>query len=124
MEPKVLTDEETEKLARACVDVCEGRKAQDIALYDVRGSSILADFYIICSANSDPHIRAVCDALHRELGQTGRPPRVEGNASSQWVIADCGPVLVHVLDPERREYYRLEELWDEGSLVYRSPEED
>jgi len=124
MEPQVLTDQETEQLARTCVDICEGRKATDVVLFDVRGLSILADFYIVCSASSEPHLRAICDALHQDLGQAGRPPRIEGSPNSRWVIADCGPVLVHVLDPERRDYYRLEELWEDANLVYRSPEED
>lgn len=124
MEHQLMTDQETEQLARTCVAICEDRKATDVVLFDVRGSSTLADFYIVCSASSEPHLRAICDALHRDLKHSGKPPRIEGSPNSQWIIADCGPVLVHVLDPERRDYYRLEELWDDADLVYRSPEEE
>ena len=102
---------DSEAFARRCVEVCEDRKAGDVILFDVRNISVLADFYILCTANSEPHLRAVQDHLHQELAKTGvRPRGREGVAASRWVIVDYGDVLIHVMDPERRDYYRLEEL--------------
>lgn len=102
---------ESEVLAKKCVDVCEERKAVDVVLYDVRETSVLADFYLICSGTSRPHIRAISGALRHDLGQEGIHARVEGEPAGQWMVIDYGPVLVHIMDPERRTFYRLEELW-------------
>jgi ribosome-associated protein len=111
-----------EALARRCVEICEDRKAQDVMLFDVRNQSVLADFYIVCTANSEPHLRAVQEHLHKTLADEGRRPRGrEGVAASRWVIVDYGDVLIHVMDAERRAFYRLEELWGEQSVLYRSP---
>ncbi|OGV64408.1 MAG: ribosome silencing factor [Lentisphaerae bacterium RIFOXYB12_FULL_65_16] len=115
---------DSEAFARRCVEVCEDRKAGDVILFDVRNISVLADFYILCTANSEPHLRAVQDHLHQELAKTGvRPRGREGVAASRWVIVDYGDVLIHVMDPERRDYYRLEELWGQDCILYRSPQD-
>jgi len=111
---------ESEPLARACVAICEDLKAKDIVLVDVSASSLLADYYLLCSAMSDPQIRAITSTLQRKLCQHAPCRRVEGTPSSRWMLLDFGVVLIHVLHPEKRSYYRLEELWSEGKIVYRS----
>lgn len=109
-------------LARQCAEICEERKAEDIRLYDVSGASMLADFFLICTGKSDPHIRAIRDHLQTDLGENGvKALRVEGTPASHWTVLDFGALLVHILNPEMREYYLLEELWDKARLIY--PEE-
>jgi len=115
---------ESEVLAARCAEICEDRKAENIVMFDVRKTSVLADFCIICSAASDPHIRAITGRLHHDLAQEGIYPRVEGESASRWVVLDYGPVLVHIMDPERREFYRLEELCDPEQVAYPSSEQD
>ena len=112
---------ESKDLANRCAEICEDRKAENVVLYDVRGASILADFYLICTANSDPHMRAVVGRLNRDLAEEEiRPNHVEGQPASRWVIIDYGSVIVHVLDSERRGFYDLEDLWGEDRIIYRS----
>ena len=116
-----LSANDSEALARKCVEICEGRKAENLLMFDVRGDSVLADFYIICTGTSKPHIRAISDNVKRELAGEGILPRGrEGDPASQWIVMDYGVVLLHILDPERREFYHIEELWGESHLVYRS----
>ena len=117
---KRVTDAET--LAYQCVKVCEGRKARDVVLFDVRESSVLADFYLVCTGSSEPQIRAIAHHLAEELAEAGLRTRLEGRAVSRWVVMDSGVVVIHVMDPALRAYYRLEELWDPAQIVYRSPE--
>lgn len=121
---KPTISHDSEALARLCAKICEGGKAEDLMLFDVHESSILADYYLICTGTSAPHISGICNRLRQELALAGvLPRRREGDPASHWVIMDYGAVMVHVLDPERRRFYRIEELWEAGHLVYRSPTE-
>lgn len=115
------TDSETKKtLAEQCVEICESQKAENILLFDVSKHSILADYYLICTGTSHPHIRAICNELHHELGQKGITPQGrEGVPVSQWIVLDYGNVIIHIMDSERREYYRIEELWNQDEIIYR-----
>jgi ribosome-associated protein len=121
-QPKAVVSLDAEALARLCVTICEGGKAEDLMLFDVHESSILADYYLICTGTSAPHISGLCNRLRQELALQGvLQRRRDGDPSSHWVILDYGTVLVHVMDPERRRFYRIEELWETGRLVYQSP---
>jgi len=119
-EKPALSAVDSEVLARRCVEICEDRKAENILLFDVRGASVLADFYLICSGNSEPHVRALRGRLNRDLGEEGVHPRIEGKASSHWIVMDYGTVLVHIMAPELRDFYKIEELWNSDRVVYRS----
>jgi ribosome-associated protein len=115
---------DSEALARKCVEICEDRKAENLRMFDVRGDSVLADFYIICTGTSKPHIRAISENLKQGLAEEGiRPRGKEGDPSSQWIVMDYGVVLVHILDQERRDFYRIEELWGDSHLAYHTPPE-
>ncbi|MBN2452227.1 MAG: ribosome silencing factor [Lentisphaeria bacterium] len=115
-----IQTDDTQALARRCVSICEERKAEDVILFDVRSSSILADYYLICTGTSVPHINAIVAHLKRDLAAEGILPRGhDGDAASQWVVLDYGVLLVHVIAPERRGFYRIEELWNLSNVVYR-----
>ena len=113
---------DSEALAKQCVAICEERKAENVVLFDVRETSVLADYYLLCTATSMPHIRAISDHLKVEIqGEFGLAPRAkEGDESSEWVIMDYGVVIVHILDGDRRRFYNVEELWNQDRVVYRS----
>ena len=109
-------------LAQICVQVCQEKKAEDIILFDVQGKTILADYFIVCSGNSRPHIRALAEHLRTAMREQGLRPRgMDGiPGSSQWVVLDYGVIIIHILDTAAREFYRLEELWDDRKIVFRS----
>jgi ribosome-associated protein len=116
---------DSETLARRCVEICEERKAENLLLFDMRSASLLADFYLICSGTSGPHLRALVNHLSRDLAADGSAVRnVEGTPASGWVIIDYGTVLVHVLEPARREFYRIEEFWGREHIVYEGHDEE
>lgn len=120
MTPVDIPAMEPEELAALCFDVCEEKKAVDILLFDVREKTIIADYYLVCSGTSLPHIRAIGDNIRKALGEKGIAPRgQEGEAASKWMILDYGTVLVHILEPEMRDFYALEQLWDESKIVRR-----
>ena len=120
MSQNEIETKDTESLARRCVEVCEERKAADILLFDVRENSILADYFIVCSGTSMPHIRAIGDHLRKAMLQEELRPRgQDGLPGSRWMVLDYGSVLIHILDPEMRGFYNLEELWDDRKIIYR-----
>ena len=111
---------EANELAHAVVDVIAGKKAGNILLLDMQNVTLLADYYVLCDGSSKRQIDAIIDGLRDDLKKAGtQTVTVEGSADSGWVLADFGSVIVHVFSPEKRAYYRLEELWKEAPIVVR-----
>jgi ribosome-associated protein len=108
-------------LAKQIVDISSEKQASDIVMLDLRNVSLLADYFVICSANSERQIAAIVDEMIEGLrrAEHRHPLRREGNASSGWVLVDYGDVIVHVFAPVERDYYRLEELWAGAVPVIR-----
>lgn len=120
-EPVNPVDAEALELARRCVQVCEDTKARDIFLFDVHDKTIVADYYIVCSGTSMPHIRAIAEHVRKAMAEADiRPRGVDGQPESRWMVLDFGVVLVHILEPEMRNFYALEELWDENRIIARA----
>ena len=107
---------ESLEIARLCAQYAADKKAADLVLLDLRGISPVTDFFVIGTANSNPHLRAVRDEIVERLRDDHglKPIGADGNYESQWLIVNYPNVLVHVLSPEKREFYRLEELWGDA----------
>jgi ribosome-associated protein len=106
-------------LAEAAARLAESKLAEDIVILDLRGISSIADFFVICSGTSKPHLRAVRDEIREKLREGhGRSPRsVDGQPDSLWTVLDYGDVMVHVFHPERRDHFSLEDLWGDAPKV-------
>ena len=112
-----------EELAELCFKLCEDKKASDIVVFDVREKTIIADYYVVRSGTSQPHILAIGDNIRRGMMERGMEARgTDGDAGSRWMILDYGTVLVHILEPEMRNFYALEQLWDEEKIIRRGGE--
>jgi ribosome-associated protein len=100
------------------VDVLEEKKGEDIVLLDISETSDFADYFVICSGTSDRMLQALADAVVARVRETYHvKPRIEGLPQEGWVLADYGNLIVHLFSPNRREYYRLEELWGKGKVL-------
>ena len=94
------------------LEVAEDRKAWDPVLIDVRGRTTIADYFVICEADTDRQVRAIADAMLERARESGvRPFRVGGYEDATWVLLDFDSVLVHVFLPGERAFYDLESLW-------------
>lgn len=94
------------------------KKGEDVAVLDLRGVSDVTDFFVLATAGSDAQVRAISDAVGEKLRETGAEMlHSEGGGSMQWVLLDFVDVVVHVLQPRAREYYRLENLWSDAARV-------
>ena len=126
VEPRVVAPVQESKesrldgneLARAIVQIAADKKAEDIVMLDIRGLSIISDYFVICTGTSDRQVRAIAKDIDEQLGDHGRnAAHVEGLTDAHWVLLDYGSVIVHVFDPATRDYYRLEKLWAEAPRV-------
>jgi len=94
------------------VDNLEDMKAKKIVTLDVTKLSPMADKLIICSGTSSRHCRSIANSLLVEAKKAGIPPLgIEGLKEGGWVLLDMNEVIVHVMDDESREFYKLEQLW-------------
>ena len=113
------------KKAMEIARILDDRKASDILILDVEGSTIMADYFVICSGNSNTQVRRLGEELEDELLKQGiERIRVEGLADGRWVVADYGDVLVHIFHREERKFYDIERLWKSGDnfLEYKGEE--
>ena len=102
------------------VDTLEEKKGEDILLLDIRGISDFADYFVICSGTSDRMLKALADGVLEQVkAQYHLRGNLEGEAHDGWLLIDYGGVVLHLFSPDRRDYYRLEELWSEGKVLVR-----
>jgi ribosome-associated protein len=88
-------------------------KAANVKVLDVHELTDIADTLVIASGNSDRHVRAIADRVVEEAKKSGfRPMGIEGERDGEWVLVDLQDVIVHIMLPRVREFYRLESLWD------------
>ena len=119
-----IDNADIDDIARRCVNICEEKKASNILLFDVRDNTILADYFLVCCGNSMAHVKALSENLRRTLVSEGYKSRGrEGTPASQWIVLDFGVILIHIMTPEMRRHYCLEDLWDKRLIVYQGGEE-
>src|SRR3954451_17825706 len=108
------------KLQRVIVDGLEDVKAQNIVVFNTEHLSPLFERVIIASGTSNRQTKSLAASVRDAVKAAGGPvPRVEGETNGEWIIVDCGPAVVHVMQPTFREYYHLEELWGEKPVKMR-----
>jgi ribosome-associated protein len=94
------------------VAAAEDKKANYLTEIDLRGKTLIADFFIICSGTSNIHIRSVADGVIEAMEKLGhRQHRIEGYSEATWVLLDYGDVIMHVMSEDQRDFYKLEKLW-------------
>jgi ribosome-associated protein len=112
MTTSTVAKKDIQKLQRAIVDGLEDVKAQDIQVFDTEHLSALFERVIIASGTSNRQTKALASSVRDAVRDAGFPkPRVEGETNGEWIIVDCGAAVVHVMQPNFRQYYNLEELW-------------
>ncbi|MEP1743083.1 MAG: ribosome silencing factor [Kangiellaceae bacterium] len=88
-------------------------KAKEIKVIELADDSTIADYMMICSGTSSRHVKSIAVLLIKALKEADKAPiGVEGEDAAEWVLVDCGDVVVHVMQPTTRDYYQLEKLWE------------
>lgn len=103
---------DVQKLQRVIVDALEDVKAQDIQVFNTEHLSPLFERVIIASGTSNRQTKALSASVRDKVREGGfGKPRIEGEDNGEWIIADCGAAVVHIMQPVIRQYYNLEEIW-------------
>lgn len=105
----------SDDLAHDIVKILDSKKAHGLKLLRVREKTVIADYFVICTGNSNTQIRALSGELEEKLGEKGIvQDRIEGYNEANWIIMDYGSVIVHIFNREMRSFYNLEKLWSEA----------
>lgn len=108
------------KAAAAALD----KKAKDTIALDLRKLTVIADFFVICSGDSIPQVKAITDNIEAKLRERGiKPLGIEGREHAHWVLMDFGDVIVHIFEDETRRYYELEKFWLDAPRIALNEED-
>ena len=106
------------EMAELAVRTLDSKKAKDIKVLETRDITVLADYFILCTAGSTTQIKTLSDELDKVLRDKGEPAlRTEGYRSGGWVLVDFGVIVVHIFLKDIREFYALERLWRDAREV-------
>ena len=106
---------DSHEFAKKVADLILSKKGYDIKLFDLRKLSPIADFFVICSADSDIQVKAIADEVDKKLRDIGiKCYFKEGYDSLNWVLLDYFDVVVHIFRNESRKFYNLEKLWGDA----------
>ncbi len=107
-------------IARRAVEIASEKQASNIVLLDVRDICTFSDYFVICSGDNERQIRTIYEDIEQSLKKENEiTHHNEGTIDSGWLLLDYGDVIVHIFSEEEREYYRLDELWQDARPVIR-----
>jgi ribosome-associated protein len=101
--------------ARRIAALAQSKLAREVVILDMRPVCAYTDFFVVCTGGNPRQTKAIWDEVHARLkADNGLSPRsTEGTTESTWIVGDYVDVVLHVFTPEAREFYRLEDLWDD-----------
>ncbi len=103
---------------RLAVEAAQDKQAVDITVLRLPGAGTFAEYFLLCSGQSQPQIKAISDAIEEKLARQGvRLNHREGKSGSEWVLLDYVDFIVHIFSERAREYYDLERLWRNGERI-------
>ena len=111
---------EAEMLAKVAAKALDDKKGLDVMILDLRElMSAPAQFFVIASGNVPSHVSAMSDAVHEAVKKIfgENPSKVEGESNAEWILMDYFDVVVHIFQKDKRDYYRLEQLWADGKKI-------
>ena len=109
----------SQTLAEFCAELIENKMGENVSVMDLKKVSQVADYFVLCTGNSNPHLNALTEWIKRKVRDEYniRPLAIDGTPGSEWVVIDFGNVIIHILSLEAREKYKLEELWGDAEKL-------
>lgn len=116
--PKLHDETKAKEIALMAAKALDAKKAKDIKILYVNKQTIIADYFVIAAGTSRTQVNALADEVEYKLGlENITPSKIEGRGQGTWVLLDYDSVLVHVFNPQSRDFYNLEKLWAEGTQI-------
>ena len=107
------------KIYKSIIRAIQEKKGENIVSLDLRKiPEAVADFFVICEANNQPQVRSISDFVEEQVKKHcgENPYRHEGKQNLHWVLIDYVNIVVHIMMPEQRKFYRLEEMWSDAAM--------
>lgn len=120
MSHQVSKDVSSDTLSEWVVEGMLNKKALDVVIMDLRKvKHAIADYFIVCSGNSDTQIDAISESIEEEIHKKSKqnPWKKEGHQNKEWILLDYIDVVAHVFNKEKRTFYGLEELWGDAKIT-------
>lgn len=113
-------------LAFKAASILDEKKGRDVCILKVREETVITDYFVIATATSSTHLKALCDEVEYRLREEDdiRVSRVEGYQGGGWILVDLGEVIVHLFDETSRDFFKLEKLWSSAEKIAFEPKED
>ncbi len=100
------------------VEILDMKKAQNIIALDLKGATIIADYFVICTAGSSPQMRALYEAATEKMAELGiHADTCEGIKNTDWALVDFGGVVLHIFSTQMRDFYGLDNLWADAEKL-------
>ena len=105
------------EILKIAANALNAKKARELNAVKVGDLTVLAEYFLMCTATSSTHVRALADEAEEKLNEAGvTPHHIEGKTTG-WIVLDYGDIVVHVFYKETRDHYNLERLWSDGTNV-------
>ena len=105
------------KILEIAVKAADAKRAEDIVVLNMKGISLVADYFVICHGNSDKQVQAIAREIKDKVEeQEYSIKRMEGFDEARWALVDIGDIVVHVFHKDERGYYNLERLWGDATF--------
>ena len=109
---------ELEKLVELTRESLDEMKATDIQVIDIQGKSSMTDFVILASGTSTRHVKSIANNVQVRVKEAGETPLgAEGEREGEWCLVDLNSIIVHIMLPEVRDFYKLEKIWERPEVV-------
>lgn len=117
--PKENKSISSKQLADLICKSAEDKFAGDIEVIDVRKTSSVCNYFVVCTAQSAPQLGAIADGIKDGLSKKGvKMPHAQGKKGSNWLIIDFVNVVVHIMGKDEHKRYDLEDLWGKSGIIY------
>ena len=115
-----MSDKKIKKVALLAAEAAEDKKAKDIDVLSVEELTIVSDYFVICSGNTEVQVKAIARGIEEKLGENNiEPQNVAGASEGRWILLDYADVIVHVFHKNERDFYELERLWADAEEILR-----
>ncbi len=112
--------------AKKAASVLDEKKGRDVRILKMLNETVITDYFVIATATSSTHLKALCDEVEYRLRQEDsiQANRVEGYQGGGWILVDFGDVIVHIFDETNRDFFKLEKLWQNAEWIEFEQKED
>ncbi len=108
----------SKEMATIAYNALDEKLGGDIKVLDIKGISVMADYFIIATGKNKNHVQTLCDFTEEKLNKSGYPTKTkEGTKSGSWILMDFTDIIVHIFDAENRAFYDLEKIWSDGRVI-------